>query len=113
MIEIIHRVLFVLLIAKLLMTMYQRRFMDVGAGKRLVSLYQSLLLGVVYIAVSVIISQVKPDYLVYLVLLLGVITGVLLRAKLFPYQIVCNRCQSRYKLDQILFVDHPKCRNCH
>lgn len=112
MIEIIHRVLFIFLIAKLLMTMYQRRFTESGGRKRLLSLYQSLFLGVVYGAVSAIITLNKPESFIYSTLIISIVTGFLLKKVLFPYVTKCESCGKKLSISQILFIDDLKCEKC-
>lgn len=112
MIELIHRVVFILLILKLFLTLYQRRFIEVGVKKRLLSLYQSLFLGVVYGLISGIITLNHPDYLIYIVLVVTIIFGYLLRKKLFSYRRKCERCGENLSISQILFIDNQKCEKC-
>jgi len=94
------------------MTMYQRKFNENGGYKRLVSLYQSLYLGVIYIGMSSVIARGYNLNLVYLVLIVGVLVGILLRGKLFPYTTKCETCHGRLKLSQILFLDDKNCQKC-
>lgn len=112
MIELLHRTVFILLLFKLFMTLYQRRFMDTGVKKRLLSLYQSLYLGVIYGAISGLISMNKPDSLTYLILVLATVVGFLLRKRLFAYTKKCERCGKTLAISQILFIDDQKCEKC-
>lgn len=112
MIELIHRVVFILLILKLLMTMYQRKFNDTGGKKRILSLYQSLYIGVLYIALSGIIANGYSLNFVYIALFVTIIVGILLRKVLFPYKLKCEICQKKLNITQILFIDSKKCLNC-
>ncbi len=112
MIELIHRAVFLLLIFKLLMTMYQKRFSETGGNKRVVSLYQSLYLGILYISISGIMAKSLNLSLVYVAVGITIITGILLRKILFPYSSKCEICQKNLKITQILFIDSKKCPNC-
>ncbi len=112
MIDLIHRAVFILLIFKLLMTMYQRKFNETGGKKRIVSLYQSLYLGVLYIAISGIMARGLSLNLVYIAVIITIIGGILLRKKLFPYSSKCEICQKKLNITQILFIDSKKCPNC-
>lgn len=110
--ELIHRAVFVLLLFKLFMTLYQRRFMETGVKKRLLSLYQSLYLGVIYGSISGIISMNKSEYLIYIILLLAIIVAYLLRKRLFLYTKKCEMCGKNLSISQILFIDDLKCEKC-
>lgn len=112
MINIIYRVVFYILLLKLTMTLYQRRFNNVGGNKRLASLYQSVVIGALYCGLSVIIAKALSDYLVYLALIVAIVVTILFRKKLFPYKNRCQKCRNRLKIKQILFLDSEICQKC-
>lgn len=112
MINILYRGLFILLILKLTMTLYQRRFNEVGGQKRMVSLYQSLILGVLYIVFSIVISKSLSPIIVYLSLLGTVFLCIVVRRTLFPYVTKCEKCQKHLGIQQILFIDSEICPVC-
>ena len=112
MIDIIYRVVFALLLFKLTMTLYQRKYNDVGSRKRFVSLLQSLLLGCLYSIIAIIRVKAFNNYLVYVAVVVAIGIGIILRKKLFPYRSKCTNCNGKLKIEQILFIDSQKCLNC-
>lgn len=112
MIEVLHKIIFYILMAKLIMTLYQRRYNDTGEKKRFASLYQSFLIAGLYAAVSGIKMKNLSDIFVYTALFISVAAAVLFRRKLFPYHLKCESCGKSLKLSKILFVDSQKCSLC-
>lgn len=110
--DLIYNTMFFLLIIKLLMTMYQRRFADDGTYKRLISLYQSVGLGIIYTFMSIIKAKGFNENYIVLVFILGIAAFVLLRKFLFPYSFKCKNCNKKLKISQVLYVDSPKCSKC-
>lgn len=112
MINIIYRVVFYLLLFKLTMTLYQRRYNVEGGRKRLASLYQSVLIGLLYCILSIVIAKAYNDKLVYAAVFSVIIISFLFRQKLFPYISVCQKCGKKLKIQQILFIDSQNCPEC-
>lgn len=112
MINLIQNIVFYLLIAKLGMTLYQRKYNETGEKKRIVSFYQSVLIGGLYAAVSAIKVKELNEGLVYVVILIAIALGFILRKILFPYTTKCETCKKRLKLSKILFEDSQKCSQC-
>lgn len=110
--DFIYRGVFILLILKLFMTMYQRKFNETGTIKRLVSLYQSMIIGVLYLSISIIKARVLSENFIYVSLLLFIVILVLFRKILFPYHSICEKCHKKLKISQILFIDSQKCSIC-
>lgn len=110
--DLIYKTIFVLLLLKLLMTMYQRKYNEEGTFKRVVSLYQSMGLGLIYILMSIIKAKGFNENLIVLVLVGGIIMFFLLRKTIFPYSSKCVNCNKRLKLSQILFIDSLNCTEC-
>ncbi len=97
---------------KLLMTLYQRRYNNTGGSKRIASLLQSLLIGALYVAISVVRLKGLPSPIIYISIILVPIVGVIFRKQLFPYKTECSECGSKLKIDQILFKDSEICSQC-
>lgn len=112
MIDLLYKGVFALLLFKLFMTMYQRKFNETGGYKRLVSLYQSVLIGIAYIVMSSIKAKGFNENLIVIVFIVAILILVLLRKQLFPYKAKCEKCQKKLKLFQILFLDSQACSEC-
>lgn len=112
MVNIIQNIVFYILIAKLLMTLYQRKYNETGAVKRFASFYQSALVGGLYASITAIKVKELPVLLVYVAILIAVVIGVVLRKKLFPYGRKCESCGKQLKIRKILFEDSQKCSQC-
>lgn len=112
MIHYLYRAVFVLLIFKLLMTLYQRRFNQNGGMKRMASLQQSVLIGFLYAVITVVRSKGVSEVVIYAATIAVVIVGFLRREKLFPYKTRCISCNKRLKITQILFIDSQLCQQC-
>lgn len=112
MINTIQITLFYILIAKLGMTLYQRRYNETGGNKRLASLYQSLLIGALYGGVSIVKTKDLPIILFYVLVGIVVFISIRSRKSIFPYNSQCSSCGKKLKLTQILFLDNQKCNQC-
>ena len=110
--DIIYKTIFVLLTLKLIMTMYHKRYGELGTYKRVVSLYQSIWLGVIYIVMSIIKAKGLNEKLIIVALALGVVSFYLLRSRLFPYKFKCENCNKKLKISQVLYIDSTKCSEC-
>lgn len=111
--DLIYKTIFVLLIFKLIMTMYQRKFGQEGSYKRVVSLYQSMGLGFIYVLMSIIKAKGYNENLIIIALLVGILMFFLLRKTFFPYTSKCIVCNKKLKIRQILFMDSLKCPECY
>lgn len=112
MVDLLYRFVFTLLIVRLAVTLYQRRYNLNGGIKRMAGLYQSLVLGALYGVVSAIRVKGLGDQYIYGAILFVVVLFILLRKRFFPYKSKCNRCGKSLKISKILFIDSQLCSQC-
>ncbi|MGL1892365.1 MAG: hypothetical protein OCD02_12120 [Spirochaetaceae bacterium] len=112
MINLIYRVVFYILLLKLTMTLYQRRYNSEGGKKRIASLYQSVVIGALYCFISIVMAKSFNYYLVYIAVFVTISSCIYYRKKLFPYKSKCQNCGDKLKIRQILFIDSQICPNC-
>ncbi len=112
MIDIIYRVVFFILLFKLTMTLYQRRFNDTGGNKRVASLWQCVLLGALYCSIAIIRVKYYNELFIFIAIIITLVVGIIFRKKLFPYERKCEKCGKNLKTVQILFIDSKKCPIC-
>ncbi len=101
-----------MLILKLSMTLYQRKYNDTGSKMRVVSLLQSIYIGSLYVVIIIVKEKELPEFIVYCYLFLIPGIGYIFRKSLFPYKRRCLKCKEGLKISQILFEDSHLCKQC-
>lgn len=94
------------------MTLYQRRYNLNGGKKRMASLMQSVLIGFLYVIITVVRVKNISETVVYVTIIAVLVAGFIGRKRLFPYSGKCRSCGKKLKIDQILFIDSQLCDQC-
>jgi hypothetical protein len=96
----------------LTLTMVQRRYMDVGIGKRFATLQLGGLVAILWAATLVFDHFSARDVLLLPVCALLMLIAVVRRKSIFPYRLRCASCGMPLPLKRILFHDEPRCAGC-
>lgn len=106
-----ERILY-LLLAVLLLNMFQRRYQKHAQQKRFATLYVAVLILALMIGTVLIVYLDLPDVL-FLPLLAGlVLVGYRFRKQVFPFRLNCRLCGERLSGKRILFYDSNTCEKC-
>lgn len=108
---ILQNIFFILLVLRLGLFLYQRRYNKVGLKKRVAGLYQSLILGGFYLLFTAIVLNKAPVSVIPLFLCVCGVVIVLAGKHIFPYSLTCS-CGKKLSLTEILFIDSNNCSEC-
>jgi len=106
-----QRILY-LLLAVLLVNMFQRRYQKTAQNKRFATLYIAILILALMVGTVLIVSFDLPDVLFLPLLAVLVLIGYRFRKKVFPFRLNCRNCGDRLSGKRILFYDSNTCEKC-
>ena len=106
-----QRILY-LLLAVLLVNMFQRRYQKTAQKKRFATLYIAILILALMVGTVLIVSFDLPDVLFLPLLAVLVLIGYRFRKKVFPFRLNCRNCGDRLSGKRILFYDSNTCEKC-
>ena len=101
-----------LLLAVLVVNMFQRRYQKTAEKKRFATLYIAILILALMVGTVLIVFFDLPDVLFLPLLAVLVLIGYRFRSKVFPFQLKCRNCGERLSGKRILFYDSNTCENC-
>ncbi|QEN08232.1 hypothetical protein EXM22_09615 [Oceanispirochaeta crateris] len=96
----------------LVLNLVQRRYRERGSKKRTATLFQAILIFILYIGATVIREEgFEPKWIM---VPLGIIAAMIyiFRSKIFPYRRDCAHCGAKLNLNQIFLYDANLCSNC-
>ena len=106
-----QRILY-LLLAVLVVNMFQRRYQKTAQKKRFATLYIAILILALMVGTVLIVSFDLPDVLFLPLLAVLVLIGYRFRKKVFPFRLNCRNCGDRLSGKRILFYDSNTCEKC-
>jgi hypothetical protein len=106
-----ERILY-LLLAVLVLNIFQRRYQKHARQKRFATLYISILILALMIGTALIVYLDLPDVLFLPLLAVLVLIGYRFRKQVFPFRLNCRRCGGRLSGKRILFYDSNTCEKC-
>ena len=101
-----------LLLAVLVINMFQRRYQKTAQNKRFATLYIAILILALMVGTVLIVSFDLPDVLFLPLLAVLILIGYRYRTKVFPFRLNCRSCGERLSGKRILFHDSNTCENC-
>jgi uncharacterized membrane protein len=106
-----QRILY-LLLAVLMVNMFQRRYQKTAQNKRFATLYIAILVLALMVGTVLIVTFDLPDVLFLPLLAVLILVGYIYRRKVFPFRLNCRNCGERLSGKRILFHDSNRCENC-
>jgi uncharacterized membrane protein len=104
--------IFYLLLAVLVLNMFQRRYQKHAQRKRFATLYIAILILVLMVGTVLIVYFDLPDILFLPLLAVLLLAGYRFREKVFPFRLNCRVCGERLSGKRILFYDSNTCEKC-
>jgi 8-oxo-dGTP diphosphatase len=101
-----------LLLAVLLLNMFQRRYQEHARAKRFATLYVAILILALMVGTVLIVYFELPDVLFLPLLAVTVLIGYRYRAKVFPFRLTCRSCGEKLSGKRMLFYDSNTCEKC-
>ena len=101
-----------LLLAVLVLNMFQRRYQQHAQKKRFATLYIAILILVLMIGTVLIAYLDLPDILFLPLLAALVLVGYRFRKQVFPFRLNCRLCGEKLTAKRILFFDSNTCEKC-
>jgi 8-oxo-dGTP diphosphatase len=96
----------------LVLNLIQRRYRARGSKKRTATLFQAILIFILYIGATVLREEgFEPKWII---VPLGAIAAIIyfFRSKIFPYRRDCANCGAKLNMNQIFLYDANLCSNC-
>lgn len=96
----------------LVLNLVQRRYRGRGAGKRSATLYQAILIFIVYIGATVI--REEGFEVKWIIIPLAVVAAAIyfFRDRILPYKRNCVNCGAKLNMNQIFLYDANLCEKC-
>jgi len=101
-----------LLLAVLVLNMFQRRYQQHAQKKRFATLYIAILILVLMVGTVLIVYLDLPDILFLVLLAVLVLVGYRYRKQVFPFRLNCRLCGEKLSGKRILFFDSNTCEKC-
>jgi uncharacterized membrane protein len=101
-----------LLLAVLVLNMFQRRYQKYAQKKRFATLYIAILILALMVGTVLIVYLDLPDIIFLPLLAVLVLIGYRFRKKVFPFRLNCRSCGERLSGKRILFYDSNTCEKC-
>ena len=101
-----------LLLAVLVLNMFQRRYQKHAQKKRIATLYIAILVLALMVGTALIEYLDLPDILFLPLLAALVLIGYRFRKQVFPFRLNCRLCGERLSGKRILFFDSNTCEKC-
>jgi uncharacterized membrane protein len=101
-----------LLLAVLVLNMFQRRYQQHAQKKRFATLYIAILILVLMVGTVLIVYLNLPDILFLPLLAVLVVVGYRFKKQVFPFRLNCRLCGERLTGKRILFYDSNTCEKC-
>ena len=106
-----ERILY-LLLAVLVLNMFQRRYQKHAQKKRFATLYIAILILALMVGTVLVVYLDLPDLLFLPLLAVLVLVGYRFRKQVFPFRLSCRLCGERLSGKRILFYDSNTCEKC-
>ena len=101
-----------LLMAVLILNMFQRRYQKQTQKKRFATLYIGTLILALMVGSVLIRTFNLPDILIVALLVILVGVGYRYRKQVFPFRLTCVRCGQRLSGKRIIYFDSNTCEHC-
>ncbi|UCF98706.1 MAG: hypothetical protein JSV89_04005 [Spirochaetaceae bacterium] len=101
-----------LLIAVLVLNMFQRRYQQHSQKKRFATLYIGILILALMVGTVLIVYFQLPDILFIPLVAVLVLVGYRYRRQVFPFRLNCRLCGQRLSGKRIVFFDANTCEKC-
>ena len=101
-----------LLLAVLVLNMFQRRYQQHAQKKRFATLYIAILILALMVGTVLIVYLELPDVLFLPLLAAVILIGYRFRTKVFPFRLNCQACGEKLSGKRILFYDSNTCEKC-
>ena len=96
----------------LVLNLIQRRYRGRGTKKRSATLYQAILIFIVYIGATIIREESLE--VKWIIVPLIIVAGAIyfFRDRILPYKRNCVNCDAKLNMNQIFIYDANLCENC-
>lgn len=101
-----------LLMAVLVLNMFQRRHQKHSQKKRFATLYIGILILALMVGSVLILYLNLPDIILIALLAVLIAVGYRFRKQVFPFRLNCVRCGQRLTGKRIIFFDSNTCEHC-